>query len=319
MSINGCISEEVAVTSGVPQGSVLGPTLFLLYINDLPEIFKSSDTICKLFADDVKLYNTSSLQLQRSLDKIVEWSEKWQLQLAPDKCQILSLIGYNKNFNPCEFWINNHRLSRVGTIRDLGVLIDSSLKFVHHIDNITRKAAIISKLILASFSSRDPDILKKAFCTYVRPILEYSSPVWNPHKKLLIDRIEKIQKRYTKAIPTLAHYPYLQRLKTLKLPTLEKRRLLADLTLCYKLQNGFIHSNISTTLIRSTYTRTRGHNHKLRTRKSRCEISKHFFSNRIVRSWNSLPAHIVNSSTTNRFNSEICKLNLNPYLRFQEL
>ena len=79
VNINGFISDEVAVTSGVPQGSALGPTLFLLYINDLSSTFANSDTICKLFADDVKLYNKSPSQLRYSLDRIVEWSEKWQL------------------------------------------------------------------------------------------------------------------------------------------------------------------------------------------------------------------------------------------------
>ena len=129
VNINGFISDEVAVTSGVPQGSVLGPTLFLLYINDLPSTFANSDTICKLFADDVKLYNKSPSQLQYSLNRIVEWSKKWQLQLAPDKCQILSLIGCRRSFNPCEYWINSHKLTRADIVRDLGVLIDSSLHF----------------------------------------------------------------------------------------------------------------------------------------------------------------------------------------------
>ena len=188
----------------LPLGSVLEPTLFLLYINDLPSTFANSDTICKLFADDVKLYNKSPSQLQYSLDRIVEWSEKWQLQLAPDKCQILSLIECRRSFNPCEYWINSHRLTRADLVRDLGVLIDFSLHFDKHIDNIIKKASNVSKLILLSFSTRDQNILMKAFCTYVRPILEYSCPVWSPHRKSLIDRIEKIQKRFT-SVPSSLH------------------------------------------------------------------------------------------------------------------
>ena len=83
------------------------------------------------------------------------------------------------------------------------MLIDFSLHFDKYIENIIKKAPNVSKLILSSFSTRDQNILIKAFCTYVRPILEYNSPVWSLHRKSLTDRIEKIQKRFTKAIPTL--------------------------------------------------------------------------------------------------------------------
>ena len=148
-------------------------------------------------------------------------------------------------------------------------------------------------------------------------ILEYNSPVWSPHRKSLIDRIEKIQKRFTKAIPTLSPHPYMQRLKLLKLPSLEKGRLLADLSLCFKIKNHLIHTTIP--LISSNCYRTRGHNHKLTTGKFRCETSKHFFCNRIVKPWNSLPVDIVNSSTLTRFNSAILQLNFNQYLTFKEL
>ena len=140
------------------------------------------------------------------------------------------------------------------------MLIDFSLHFDKHIDNIIKKASNVSKLILSSFSTRDQNIFIKAFCTYmyVRPILEYNSPVWSPHRKSLIDRLEKIQKRFTKAISTLSPHPYMQRLKLLKLPFLEKRHLLADLSLCFKIKNHLIHTTIP--LIISNYSRTRGHN-----------------------------------------------------------
>ena len=265
----------------------------------------------------MKLYNKSPSQLQHSLNRIVEWSEKWQLQLAPDKCQILSLIVCRRSFNPYEYWINSHKLTRADIVRDLRVLIDSSLHFDKHIDNVIKKASNVSKLLLLSFSTRHQNILMKAFCTYVRPILEYNSPVWSPHRKSLTDRIEKIQKRFTKAIPTLSPHPYMQRLKLLKLPSLEKRRLLADLSLCFKIKNHLIYTTIP--LISSNCYRTRGHNHKLATCKFRCETSKHFICNRIIKPWNSLPADIVNSSTLTRFNSAIRQLNFNKYLRFKEL
>ena len=142
------------------------------------------------------------------------------------------------------------------------MLIDFSLHFDKYIENIIKKAPNVSKLILSSFSTRDQNILIKAFCTYVRPILEYNSPVWSLHRKSLTDRIEKIQKGFTKAIPTLSPHPYMQRLKLLKLRSLEKRRLLE---LCFKIKNHLTHTTIP--LISSNYSRTRGHNHKLTTSK----------------------------------------------------
>ena len=165
----------------------------------------------------MKLYNQSPTQLQNSLEKISEWSNKWQLQLAPEKCLVFSLVGCKRSLNLCKYHISGHELTRIDTIRDLGILMDSSLRFDKHIDNITKKAATISRLILSSFTSRNHDILKIAFCTYVRPILEYCSPIWNPHKKYLIDRIERIQRRFTKAISSVASHPYMDKLRLLNL------------------------------------------------------------------------------------------------------
>ena len=129
--------------------------------------------------------------------------------------------------------------------RDLGVIIDSDLKFRLHIDNITHKAAVRSRLILKSFTSRDKNLLIKAFCIYGRPLLEYRCQVRNPHYKYLIENIEKIQKKFTKAIPgvgQLSHYIK----SSLKLKSLEHRRLIADLSLLYKIINNLISTDLIT-------------------------------------------------------------------------
>ena len=122
-------------------------------------------------------------------------------------------------------------------------------------------------MILSSFPAKNQYILKRAFYTYVRPILEYCSPVWNLQKKYLIDRIERIQRRFTKAIPSVASHPHMDKLRLLNLPTLEKRRLWADESLFFKLRNGLLDCT-AFSLLRSTCSRTRGHNFKLRTVKS---------------------------------------------------
>ena len=147
--------------------------------------------ICKLFAD-VKLYcfqTSSQTQLQSALDKVVQWSHIWQLQLAPEKCQVFSTAGRKKKRNDPEYSINGLTLQRVDRVRDLGIMMDPCLKFVTHIDAITHKASAVPWMIRAPFSSRDQDVLKLTLCTYVRPILECSSPVCNPRHI----RIEKIK------------------------------------------------------------------------------------------------------------------------------
>ena len=109
----------------------------------------------------------------------------------------------------------------------------------------------------------------------------------------------------------MVSYLYMDRLRLLNLPTLEKPRLWADISLCFKLRRGLLNCTSTFSLLPSTYSRTRGHNFKLRTGKIRCETTKNSFCNRVVRSWNSLPVDNVNSSYVSRFDSAICKLNLN--------
>ena len=195
-------------------------------------------------------------------------------------------------------------------------MMDPSLKFATEIDTITHKPAAVSRTIRASFSSGDQDVLKLAFCTHVRPILEYCSPVWYPHHKYLIDRVEKIQKRFTKSIPSVAKYPYMERLRHLKLMTLERRHLVADLTFCFKLLNSSADSPLKHLLFVQDYPGRRGHSFKLRCNKFSTDVAKYYFCNRIVKPWNVVPNEIVNSNTISRFNALIRDFDFNSFLTY---
>mgnify|MGYP003535988584 FL=1 len=290
---------------------MLGPTLFLLYIKDITDILNNSVVSHKLFADDIKLYSRegNSQGLQESINQLVAWAEKWQLQLAEEKCFVCrvgspsiknlstlhSMNSYRPKLTtsisdldvPCSvltdrrlespnYTIGTHELKTTENTRDLGVIIDINLKFKHHVTNIVRVASLRSRLVTKSFLSRDTALLKKAFCTYIRPLLEYCSQVWRPHHRCLVDDIERVQKRFTRAIPALRNLPYMARLKALSLQTLEHRRIICDLCLCYKLLHGLTDSDLRHGFQFSEYSSTRGHKFKLKSAINRIDVTKKF-------------------------------------------
>jgi len=203
------ISAAVPVISGVPQGSVLGPTLFLLFINDVSDIFNDLLVRFSLFADDLKLYtfyklDASHSDLQIAVDRLTNWARLWQLQIAVSKCSTFRIFNpqwkiaediVNKSYS-----IDGSILPFADCIRDLGIHHDCRLKYDQHISIIVHNAYKRAALILKSFHSRDPQIIKRAYCVYVRPLLEFSSQIWSPHYKYLIDKIESVQRYFTKRL-----------------------------------------------------------------------------------------------------------------------
>ena len=165
VKVGNSLSSNVAVTSGVPQGSVLGPILFLVYINDLH--IEASSVSVKIFADDVKTYTTisnlnSHCSLQSCIDKIAAWGDAWQLTLSPTKCAVLSI---GPTLIPPMYKINGVSIPIVENFLDLGVKIDQNLNFESHISDICSKARQRSALILKCFQSRDKKLLINAFIT----------------------------------------------------------------------------------------------------------------------------------------------------------
>ena len=165
---------------GVPQGSVLGPLLFLIYINDLPDCLVPP-VQAKIFADDTKLYAThssdSSSPLLLSLSKFCMWSETWQLNIAFQKCSVIS-FGHNSASN--SYSLGGVLLNTVFDICDLGVHITSDYKPSLHCASIAEKAFQRCSLLLKGLQTLNISMLCQVFISYVRPILEYNTPVWNP-------------------------------------------------------------------------------------------------------------------------------------------
>ena len=185
---------NVEVTSGVPQGSVLGPMLFLLYINDINNAIKSQ---IKPFADDSVLYRNIRYQndqviLQNDLDTITSWAEKWLMELIINKCSVLSItLKRNSIFH--DYDILGATLKRVTNHDYLGVTISSDLNWLRHVTKIYNKASRTLGLLKRTLSPCSQNVKSIAYKMLVRPQLEYASEVWSPYTMKCIKKLNKLK------------------------------------------------------------------------------------------------------------------------------
>ena len=258
--LNGKYSS-ISDVSVIVQGSVIGPLLFALYINDLPEC--CPDCKIKLFADDVKAYKkirtcNDRLALQCSLNNISTWAKKNKLGISVEKCCYFQ-VGYS-NFT-LVYVLDSDHIATCDSIVDLGIHINSSLKFGQHCTAIVSKASARYKLIVKTFLSCDP----RAFITYLRPLMEYCTPVWTPYYKKDIDLVEGVQRAFTCNVfkrCQLQPASYNDRLAYLGLERLELRRIHADLIYMFKLTHNIVLSSLAQSLHLNSSI-TRGHDFKL--------------------------------------------------------
>ena len=310
--IRGTASEPFDVTSGVPQGSVLGPVLFLIYINDLPlEVISP----VSLFADDSKVFsriiseknkkrNTkkgiSNINgneiLQRDLDNIGEWADRWKMEFNVDKCKIMHL-GYT---NPKHTYsMGGADLTVTSKEKDLGVLIDDELKFDSHIKEIVNKANRMLGLIKIAFAGIDKVMFKNIYPVLIRPQLEYCVQVWSPHLVKDIKLLEGVQRRATKLVPELRNLPYEERLERLELTTLTQRRHRGDMIQTYKLLTR--KEDINPDKLFKLARRGRGNGLKIYKKRFHTDVRKFHFSQRVINPWNKLKRKVVLVDKTSTF------------------
>jgi len=220
------------------------------------------------------------------------------------------VLPLKKPLSPCFniFLLNGNPLKICNTVRDLGVIIDCELKFSEHISCIVRQAMLRSRLILRCFLSRNRDLLLKAFIAYVRPLLEYCSPVWSPNIQYLIDKIESVQKFFMKWIPGLWHVSYSERLRLLNLKSLEERCVTSDLSILYQMLAANINCELLDHITSVVDQRTRGHDRRLISHRFTKNITKYSFLNRTIRIWNKLPNIVVASPSISVFKRRLCEL-----------
>lgn len=252
VKIGSCCSSPFAATSGVPQGSNLGPTLFSLFFNDVTR--KIPHSCRSLYADDLKIFNAvrspdDALALQQFLTLFEDWCSRNKMSLSVDKCQVITFSRKLNNVNAV-YRVNGVSLMRVTSIIDLGVILDTKLNFVEHMTSTICKAnrqlGFISK-VCQSF--RDPYCFRSLYCSLVRSILEFSSVVWSPSYVTWNLRLESVQRRFIRR--ALSHLPwndpivlppYENRCLLLNLETLSARRLKAEALFAAKIILGEIDS-----------------------------------------------------------------------------
>ncbi|MDE1816823.1 MAG: reverse transcriptase family protein, partial [Thaumarchaeota archaeon] len=309
--LNNSCSTLRNVTSGVPQGSILGPILFLLYSDDVDRIIHSPIRMYK-FADDMKLCHIfdpksatedSRNHLQKCLNNLSQWCNENCLPLNLNKCSIVHFGSTNPRYS---YHVDQRVLTVHSTERDLGVIFDERLNFQSQIDNIVNRARRLAGLMLYSFQSRSEMVILPLYKTMVRPLLEYASVVWNPYLSKQIKKVESVQRYVTKRISGYSLLSYEERMSSLRLPRLSSRREYFDLVEMYKVMNGltFVDGKRVPSYLRRG---TRGHSMRIRPEKFKCNVRKSALFVRAVNQWNTLPSAVVEANSLSLFKCNLRK------------
>ena len=221
VQVNGRFSKWSNVSSGIPQGSVLGPLLFVIYINDLPDSFVSD---IALYADDTKIFKDVQLDsdiivVQNDLFRLQDWSDDWLFLFHSDKCIVIRIsLPWKQNYINPEYFMRKSdgtliKLEVSNCEKDVWVYIDEHLTFETHIVTKVNKANSTMGLIRRSFTYLDEEMFVLLFKALVRPHLEYAQPVWSLYLKKHQQMIENAQRWSTKLIPGFKTLSYEERLQ----------------------------------------------------------------------------------------------------------
>jgi hypothetical protein len=294
------------VKSGVPQGSVLGPLLFLIFINDIDEGITSK--IWK-FADDSKICNkvcneADAEAVRADLRSLYQWSVDWQMLFNIDKCIVLHMGGKNQS---CRYELGGIELRAVEQERDLGVIIHQSGKTSAQCSVAATKANQVLGMIKRNIKWKNSDVIVRLYKALVRPRIEYCVQAWNPNLEKDKQLLEQVQRRATKVIEGFGKLSYEERLRRTGLTTLEERRTRGDLIETFKTVKGLSDVKATKFFNLSENNRTRGNSLKLEKKQCNSNIRRSFFSQRIVNEWNKLPEEVVAAESVNTFKNRLDK------------
>ena len=312
VAVGGECSTRREVNSGVPQGSVLGPILFLIYVNYLMDGVECS---WKAFADDFKLCTSSADQLdsvdeaaalQRDLDRIYRRGVDCSLRLNPDKCVVMRFGRGSAAATP-QYTLDGQNIEVVHQYKDLGVWVDNKLKFHHHVRVTAGKAGALVSELLRSTVCRDSEFMVTLFVSHIRPIMDYCSVLWNSDYLGNTRLLESIQRRWTREIAAVQHLSYEERIRTVRLYSVRGRMLRMEIVKIWKCFHAETELGLVNILERAQYTGTRGHQFKLAVPVSHTEVGRRRFGakSETVGIWNSLPGAVAECTSVEAFKRKL--------------
>ena len=314
--VEGMASSPTRVRSGVPQGTVLGPLFFLIYINDISKGLSIGTTL-KLFADDSLLYRTiRSLTdahiLQQDLHTLQLWAERNKMEFHPGKCQLLRITNkINKTHG--SYQILGTPISEVDSAKYLGVVIDKTLSWKPHYNSIIKKCNSTLAFLRRNLHNSPKFVKEKCYTALVRPQLEYACAVWDPHHQTHIDDIEKVQKRAARFVTN--NYKMESgnsefNLNELEWPKLEERRIEIKLNLLQKARLKLVDIPTDHLKLRQTRTRQGGGGPVYDKPFSTIDAHIYSFFPQTTSLWNNVPLKVRTSEDLSFFSKELKNVDL---------
>ncbi len=310
--VDGARSNEEPVLSGVPQGTVLGPLMFLLYINDMPSQVHAG-TRCRLFADDSLVYRVidsidDQVLLQEDLRNLEKWASDWGMVFNPSKCYMMA-ISKGHNLRPYIYELCGVVLKPVEQEKYLGVVINHSLSWSTHVSQITARANQKLGFIKRNLRGSPQELKRLAYIAIVRSSMEYACTVWDPLYTRDRDSLERIQRRAARWIANTRdrRISVTALLETLKLEPLEDRRRISRLTFMYKILNSHVAvpPDKVDLLLSNRPARGGTTTQKIVTLASKTEEFRQSFIPRTIVQWNSLPDTITSAGSVNSFRARL--------------
>lgn len=308
VKINTSTSNVLSVSSGVIQGSVLGPTLFNIFINDIDLSLKYCSIL--KYADDLRIYLSSpknpdatadlQMKIQHDINKISDWANASGMTLNINKCFHVTFGQYLNNI-PRSYSINGDIIPNIMTFDDLGMTVGTPLSFNNHIDRAVSKAFNKLGLINKVFQNKSRKSIARLYKAYIRPTLEYSSVVWNPHTIGNTTKLERVQRRMCRMIPSIHDLPYKMQLASLGMLSLKARRLRYQLISIFKMYIKTTDIELGSLFTLAKDKNTRGHNATLILKYARNNYRLHFFTISAIHLWNKLPQTLIDSTCVTQF------------------
>ncbi len=308
--VDGVKSSPVTVDSGVPQGTVLGPLLFLLHINDLPQHVTST---VRMFADDCLLYRAiksqqDQLELQHDIDSLVTWSKTWGMSFNAQKCNIMRISRSRSPLTKL-YTLSGFILEEVSNAKYLGINIAQDLDWSQHVSAISQRGNSTLGFLRRNLKNAPAQLKETAYLALVRSVLEYGASTWDPHKLKDINKLERVQRKAARFVKNDHRYTssVSEMLNELGWKSLAHRRKELRLALFYKVVHQLVAVPTEDILIPAD-TRTRAqHSFKYRQLRAKTESYRNSFFPRTILEYSNLPADIAEAPSTETFKSRLSK------------